>query len=104
LNFFRRTGGYLDNTENRISISAIASTQYLSANTVTVFSDAAVPYMHRGEPYVISDCTVRILDPVTKQPASGLGQNTCIFLQVDRILGIPVPERAPPQQEREGVK
>ena len=106
LNFFRRTGGYLDDKENRISISAIASTQYLSANTVTVFSDAAVPFVHRGESYVITDCTVRILDPVTKQPATGLGPNTCIFLQVDRMLQIdqPIPEKASPQQEHEGVK
>jgi len=104
LNVFRRTGAYLDDEENRINICAVASTQYLNANTVTVFSDAGIPYIHRGEPYMISEATVRILDPVTKQVASGLGPNSCVFLQIDRALEVPVsgssgfPARSNPQQ------
>ena len=104
---FRRTGGYIDDKENRISICAIGSTQYLNANVVTIFSDSAIPYIHRGESYTITEATVRILDPVTKEPAIGLGVNSCIFLQVDKIIEqaaeLP-PKSDPPQQEREGVK
>jgi hypothetical protein len=105
LNFFRRTGGYIDAQENRINISAICSTQYLNANTVTGFSDSGIPYIHRGEPYLISDAFVRILDPITKQPATGLGQNTCIFLQVDKMLQtqLPTPKQPPQQDEHAGV-
>ena len=106
LNFFRRTGGYIDSQENRINISAICSTQYLNANTVTAFADSGIPYIHRGEPYLISEAFVRILDPITKQPATGLGENTCIFLQVDKMLqttNLPIPEQPPQQDEHAGV-
>jgi hypothetical protein len=108
LNFFRRTGGYIDAQENRINISAIASTQYLNANAITAFADSGIPYQHLGEPYLISDAFVRILDPITKQPATGLGENTCIFLQIDRMRTTSLPkqappQQAPPQQEHEGV-
>jgi len=108
LNFFRRTGGYIDSQENRINISAIASTQYLNANAITAFADSGIPYQHLGEPYLISDAYIRILDPITKQPATGLGENTCIFLQIDRMRTTtlpqqPPPQQAPTQQEHEGV-
>ena len=106
LNFFRRTGGYIDSDENRINISAIASTQYLNANSVTAFADSGIPYIHRGEPYLISEATVRILDPVTKQPATGLGNNTCIFLQVDKMINtsLNLPTQPPQQDEHQGVE
>lgn len=104
LNVFRRTGAYLDDEENRINVCAIASTQYLNANTVTVFADGGIPYVHRGEPYMISEATVRILDPVTKQPATGLGPNSCVFLQVDRAVAGQMVQAAPPQQARRGAK
>lgn len=108
LNFFRRTGGYIDAQENRINISAIASTQYLNANAVTAFSDSGIPYLHAGEPYLISEAFVRILDPISKTPATGLGENTCIFLQIDRMRTTtlppqPLPERPETQQEHQGV-
>jgi hypothetical protein len=109
LNFFRRTGGYLDSQENRINISAIASTQYLNANAITAFSDSGIPYQHDGLPYLISDAFVRILDPITKMPATGLGENTCIFLQIDRMRTTtlppePFPEKPETQQEHQGVQ
>ena len=105
LNFFRRTGGYLDDQENRINIAAICSTQYLNSNTVTAFADSGIPYVHRGAPYIISEAFVRILDPVTKQPSLGLGPNTTIFLQVDRMLqtDLPMPDIKAPQEAHEGV-
>lgn len=104
LNVFRRTGAYLDDEENRINVCAIASTQYLNANTVTVFSDGGIPYIHRGEPYLISEATVRILDPITKQPATGLGPNSCVFLQIDRIVDGQMVQANPPQQAHRGTK
>jgi hypothetical protein len=108
LNFFRRTGGYIDSQENRINISAIASTQYLNANAITAFADSGIPYQHLGQSYMISDAFVRILDPITKQLATGLGENTCIFLQIDRMrqstLPEPFPERPATQDEHEGVE
>lgn len=106
LNFFRRTGGYIDAQENRINISAIASTQYLNANAITAFADSGIPYQHLGEPYLISDAFVRILDPITKQPALGLGENTCIMLQIDRMRQTTLPQfpqKPPTQEAHQGV-
>lgn len=104
LNVFRRVGGYLDNKSNKAQISAICSTQYQSFNTITAYADSGIPYLHRGNPYLITDATVRILDPITKEPVTTLGSNNTVFVQIDKQFN-PLPVENPaPQQEHEGVK
>ena len=87
LNVFRSTGGYIDNSENRRSISAIVSTQMDNNNCITGYSDGdTAGYVHRGASYLISSAVVRILNPLTKQPVTTLGVNNCIWLQIDKLL------------------
>jgi hypothetical protein len=103
---FRRTGAYIDTEENNLSISAIVSTAYAQDNTVTAFADSGIPYIHRGPSYVISSATVRILDPVTKQPVTNLGLNNTIWIQIDKLLqeeqALPVVEQPLTQTEQRG--
>lgn len=103
---FRRTGAYIDTEENNLSISAIVSTAYSADNTVTAFQDSGIPYVHRGPSYVISSATVRILDPVTKQPVTNLGLNNTIWIQIEKLLqeeqAMPVVEQPLTQTEQRG--
>lgn len=92
LGAFRRLGGYIDSRENRHPIAAIVSTQFDSGNCVTAFADSGIPFIHSGSPYLITDVTVRILDPVTKEPVTNLGQNNCIWLEINRNLTMPQPQ------------
>ena len=98
LNLFRNQGGYIDADENRARISAIVSTQYDSNNAITGFSDSGIPYVHNGSPYIITDATVRILDPLTKKPVTTLGNNNCIWVEINKILPVaepPKPKKKP---------
>jgi hypothetical protein len=65
------------------NISAIVSKQYKQNDFITSFSDSSVPYVHKGESYIIQSISIRILDPITKKPVVGLGQNNSIIIQVD---------------------
>lgn len=87
LNVFRSTGGYVDTQENRRYISAIVSTEMDNNNCITGYSDGdTVGYVHRGASYLVSSATVRILNPITKQPVTTLGPNNCIWLQIQKII------------------
>lgn len=92
LGAFRRLGGYIDTQENRHPICAIVSTQFDSGNCVTAFADSGIPYQHSGLPYLITDVTIRILDPVTKQPVTDLGENNTVWLQIDKQMTLPPPQ------------
>jgi hypothetical protein len=102
LNVFRRTGAYLDANENRISIAAIVSTAYSEANVVTAFADSGIPYIHSGEPYLITDAVVRILDPVTKEPVRNLGPNNTIWIEINKAVQREIPTQPPTQAEERG--
>jgi hypothetical protein len=92
LGAFRRLGGYIDKTENRHPICAIVSTQFDSGNCVTAFADSGIPFVHSGLPYLITDVTVRILDPITKKPVTNLGQNNAVWLEINKNLTMPPPQ------------
>ena len=92
LNLLRNQGGYIDNDENRVRIAAIVSTQYDSNSVITGFADSGIPYQHRGNPYLVTDAIVRILDPL-KNPVKDLGQNNCVWIQIDKPA--PVVEAEP---------
>ena len=78
------TSEYYDNSNIYDNIVSIVSTQYNTANTITGFADSAVVYEHTGAPYIISSVSIDILDPRTKETASGLGSNNTIIFEIDR--------------------
>jgi hypothetical protein len=92
LGAFRRLGGYIDTKENRHPICAIVSTQFDSGNCVTAFADSGIPFVHSGLPYLITDVTVRILDPITKLPVTDLGENNTVWLEINKNLTMPPPQ------------
>lgn len=100
LNAFRSTGGYIDNTENRRYISAVVSTQFDANNVITGYADSdTAGYVHRGASYLISSVVVRILNPLTKLPVGTLGNNNCIWLQVQKQLEQQVQTVAHPKKK-----
>jgi hypothetical protein len=71
------------------SISAIVSNYSLQDNYVTGYADSSINYIHQGAPFNLNNFSVRILDANTKQPIKSLGENSFVFIQVDKnILGI----------------
>lgn len=76
----------ITNNQNLANISAIISKQYDSDDIVTAFADSAVPYVHRGVPVKISSARVRILDPLTKQVVTTLGDQNSVFLQLSSVI------------------
>lgn len=104
LNTFRKKGSYIDNRESRPQISAIVSAQYDSNNSITGYSDSGIPYIHAGASYIISECTVRILNPLTKAPATNLGINNCCWIQVDKSTQPQQVKQPQPQEAHMGVQ
>ena len=79
-----RRGGYVDSEFNNPSIQAVISTQYDSNNIITGFGESGLDYTHVGNPYMIKELYVRILDPKTKQPVTGLGNNNVFIFDIIR--------------------
>jgi len=76
-----RRGSFIDSDTVNPKINGIVSANYLQGNIVTGFGDSAIPYTHIGNPYVISEASVRILD-ATGNPPVDLGPNNTIFIDV----------------------
>lgn len=79
------SGGGLLNEQQKYNIKSIVSGYYVNPGSFTsgVFPDPQV-YTHVGEPLVLQNFTVRILNPITMKPIGGLGENSCIYLQVNK--------------------
>ena len=79
------SGGGLLNEQQKYNVKSIVSSYYVNPGTFTsgVFPDPQV-YIHVGEPLVLQNFTVRILNPVTMQPIGGLGANSCVYLQINK--------------------
>lgn len=75
----------IDSTENMANISAIVSKQYDQNDIITAFADSAIPYVHRGIPVRLASARVRILDPITKDVVTTLGDQNSVFLQVSSV-------------------
>lgn len=84
-------GGYIDTVGNNNKITAIVSKEYDSNQIVTGYSDSGFTYIHRGNPYIITEANVRILDPQTKQPVTEIGPNSTLFFDV--IKQVPIASR-----------
>jgi len=103
---------FIDSDENMPNVSAVISKQYNANDIVTGFSDAGIPYVHRGAPQMISSARVRILDPTTKEVVTTLGNRNDVFLnlttaapiynpQATQVKGMPkLPPKPKPQSER----
>jgi len=62
-------------------ISGIVGKYFEANDFVTVMSDSAIPYIHNGASFTLSNVKVRILDQ-NKDPVRGLRGNSSIFLQI----------------------
>ena len=71
------------------NIKGIVGKFYSTNNFTNGGLDSALePYVHVGEPFVLSNLKCRILDP-NKQVAENLGQNNTIFLQITKAVKQP---------------
>lgn len=79
------SGGGLLNEQQKYNIKSIVSSYYVNAGTFTsgVFPDPQI-YTHVGEPLVLQNFKVRILNPITMKPIGGLGANSCVYLQINK--------------------
>ena len=75
------------NDEKNYQIKAVIGTFYLSGDSfVMSMGPDSYIYQHKGEPAQLSSCKIRILNPVTKEPAIELGANSTIYLQITKEI------------------
>lgn len=73
------------NDEKTYQIKAIIGTFYLSGDSfVMSMGPDSYIYQHQGESSQLSSCKIRILNPITKEPAGELGENSTIYLQITK--------------------
>ena len=83
---------YVGQGVKRDSIKGIVG-KFFSINSYTNGgADSGVsPYIHQGDPFVLSDIKIRILDP-NFQMAEGIGDNNAVFLEI-------IKAQKPPKQK-----
>lgn len=64
------------------NINGICSKQYIQSSYVTGFSDSSINYVHTSQPKLLTSANIRILNPINKQPVTGLQGNSSVFLEV----------------------
>jgi hypothetical protein len=93
------SSNYLNDNRSFSSILSISSRQNDQYGYITVYDDGSIQFVNTGLPFLLSHIRIRILDPITKQPASLLGSSNTVFLE-----HIPV-EQQPlqlPERRRKG--
>lgn len=105
-NFYLIEIGGLDliNLENDTqffrTICAIGSKEYTSGGVVSLYSNGMPFYTNNSLDFVITNLRVRILDSLTKQPSTTLGNKNSVFLEyIAPPQQIPVPIPQPPEQK-----
>ena len=73
---------YKRNDGRQSSIVGVISKQYNASDYVTGYLDSSIPYTHQGSPQSLSNFTVRVIDPSTKEPVKGLGGNSTVFMEI----------------------
>jgi len=73
---------YKRNDGRQSSIVGVISKQYNASDYVTGYLNSATPYTHQGSPQSLSNFTVRVIDPSTKEPVKGLGGNSTVFMEI----------------------
>jgi hypothetical protein len=73
------------NQDKNYQVKAIVGNYFLSGDSfcMSMGPDSYV-YQHNGLPTALSAVKVRILNPVTKEPALELGNNSCVYLQITK--------------------
>ena len=83
---FTATGQkYVFNDGSLSHIFGIVPKQYINDGYVFGDSSNAIPYQHSGRPFNLQNIRVRILDPLTKQPIEDLGENSALYLQLNKV-------------------
>ena len=93
-------GEYINNSQS-YEVKAIVGTYFLSSDSfcLTNGSDSYV-YQHHGEPIKLSSVKVRILNPITKQLATNIGQNSTIYLMITKEAPPPPPPTTEPTEQK----
>ena len=73
------------NENLKIDSKAIVSNYYVNQGSFVslTFPDSQV-YTHVGESITLNNFSVRIIDPKNMQSIIGLGENTCVYIQVNK--------------------
>ena len=74
---------FYNDKEIRRDIQAIIPRQYSNNNYITAYQESSIPFINNGEPFLLSEVKVEILDPITKAVITDIGSNNAIYLQVD---------------------
>lgn len=71
------------NHEKMFNVKALIGSYLMSSDSFaqTLGFDPTI-YSHCGEPLQVSSLSIRILNPITKQPAQNIGSNSTIYLQI----------------------
>jgi hypothetical protein len=77
---------YLDESSKR-EIKSIISSYYVTSGSFTSqpFPDS-YNFFNYGSPISLSNIKVRILDPITREEVIGLGPNSSVYLQINKLL------------------
>lgn len=87
------------NQEKNYQVKAIIGNYFLSGDSFCMsMGPDSFMHQHQGVPLAISSIKVRLLNPVTKEPATNLGANSTIYLQITKEK----PQlQAPPKKAEE---
>jgi hypothetical protein len=82
------------------TICAIGSKEYSNLGVISLYGTGMPFYTNNGDDFIISNMRVRILDSLTKQPSTTLGEKNSIFIEyISPSPSIPMPI-APPAPEK----
>ena len=75
----------LINEKQKILSKAIISNYYVNENSFVslTFPDSQV-YTHVGEPLELNNFNISILNPETMKQIEGLGENSCVYIQINK--------------------
>jgi len=71
-------------------VACVCSKQYQAGDYITAYSESSIVYQHSGDPIILANFQVQIVEPKSGAVANDLGANSTIFLEV---------QKAPPQPQ-----
>ncbi len=75
---------YYDVSNHKSTVASIASKNYSQESYITVYNESSIQYIHTGLPRHITNITCRIINPLTGDSSQGLGNDSTIFLQIEK--------------------
>jgi hypothetical protein len=109
-NFYLVEIGGLDliNMENDTqyfrTICAVGSKEYSNLGVISLYSNGMPFYTNNGDDFVLTNLRVRILDSLTKQPSTTLGEKNSIFIEVINPIPQQIPQPLPPADDKKPDK